>query len=120
MDEADRLAERVAIIDHGNLLKLDTPSNLKKAMSNGEIIQVIITPVGNKGQSEAEACLKKHYKQVSAQQDRILIREKADAETLWKTSNLLKDNGFSIAEISMRPNTLEDVFISLTGRSLRD
>jgi ABC-2 type transport system ATP-binding protein len=120
MDEADRLAQRVAIIDHGNLLKLDTPSNLKKAMSEGEIIQVIITPLENKGQAEAEACLKTHYKQVSVQQDRILIREKADPETLWKTSKILKDNGFDITEISMRPNTLEDVFISLTGRSLRD
>ena len=41
MDEADRLAERVAIIDHGRLLKLDTPSKLKKAMSEGEIIQAV-------------------------------------------------------------------------------
>jgi ABC-2 type transport system ATP-binding protein len=120
MDEADRLAERVAIIDHGHLLKLDTPSNLKKAMSDGEIIQVIITPAGDKGQAEAEACLKKNGKDVSIQQDRILIRGKADPEILWKTSNLLKDNGFIIAEIGMRPNTLEDVFISLTGRSLRE
>ena len=120
MDEADRLAERVAIIDHGQLLKLDTPSNLKKAMSDGEIIQVIITPAGDKGQAEAEACLKKIGKNVSIQQDRILIRGKADPEILWKTSTLLKDNGFTIAEIGMRPNTLEDVFISLTGRSLRE
>ena len=120
MDEADRLAERIAIIDHGQLLKLDTPSTLKKAMSDGEIIQVIITPAGDKGQAEAEACLKKIGKDVSIQQDRILIRGKADPEILWKTSNLLKDNGFTIAEIGMRPNTLEDVFISLTGRSLRE
>ncbi|MBN1416399.1 MAG: ABC transporter ATP-binding protein [Bacteroidales bacterium] len=120
MDEADRLAERVAIIDHGSLLKLDTPSNLKKAMSEGEIMQVMITPAENKGYPEAEACLKTYYKQVFVQHDRILIREKADPETLWKTSNLLKENGFDIAEISIRPNTLEDVFISLTGRSLRD
>ena len=81
---------------------------------------MIITPHENKGQAEAEACLKTHYKQVMVQQDRILIREKADPEILWKTSKLLKDKGFDIAEISMRPNTLEDVFISLTGRSLRD
>ena len=120
MDEADRLADRVAIIDHGSLLKLDTPTNLKKAMSEDEVIQVMIKPEENKNQAAAEACLKTHYKQVSVQQDRILIREKADPETLWKTSRILKDNGFAIAEISMRPNTLEDVFIGLTGRSLRD
>jgi ABC-2 type transport system ATP-binding protein len=120
MDEADRLAERVAIIDHGQLLKLDTPSNLKKAMSDGEIIQVIIAPAGNKGQSEAEAFLKTICKDVSVQQERILIRGKADPEILWKTSTLLKENGFTISEISLRPNTLEDVFISLTGRSLRE
>jgi len=120
MDEADRLAERVAIIDHCLLLKLDTPSNLKKEISDGEIIQVLITPAENKGQSEAEAFLKTVCKNVSVQHDRILIRGKADPEILWKTSNLLKDNGFTIAEIGMRPNTLEDVFISLTGRSLRE
>lgn len=120
MDEADRLAERVAIIDHGQLLKLDSPANLKKAMSDGEVIQVIISPVGDKGRAEAEACLKKTGKNVTIQQDRILIRGKADPEILWKTSTLLKDNGFTIAEIGLRPNTLEDVFISLTGRSLRE
>jgi len=120
MDEADRLAERVAIIDHGKLLKLDTPSNLKRAMSEDDVIQVMITPVGNKDKAAAETCLKTHYNQVLVQQDKILIREKANPETLWKASQLLKDHGFDIAEISIRPNTLEDVFISLTGRSLRE
>ena len=120
MDEADRLAERVAIIDHGRLLKLDTPINLKKAMNESEVIQVLINPVDKKDQAAAKDCLKSQYKQVTLQQDKILIRGKADPEKLWNAKKLLKDNGFDVAEISMRPNTLEDVFISLTGRSLRD
>jgi ABC-2 type transport system ATP-binding protein len=120
MDEADRLADRIAIIDKGVLLKLDTPAKLKKEMSADEIVQVIISPCENKGQAEAESCLRTHFERVMVQQDRILIQENADPEMLWKINNLLKNNNFDVAEISMRPNTLEDVFISLTGRSLRE
>lgn len=120
MDEADRLAERVAIIDHGQLLKLDTPSNLKRTMSEKEVIQVLVNPLDDKDQTAAEAFLRKHYKTVSVHHEKILIREKADPEKLWNVNKLLRENGFELAEISIRPNTLEDVFISLTGRSLRD
>lgn len=43
MDEADRLSDRVAIIDHGKLLRLDSPSNLKKETGEGDVVEMIIS-----------------------------------------------------------------------------
>ncbi len=42
MDEADRLADRIAIIDYGKLLLLDSPQNLKKTIGEGDILEIII------------------------------------------------------------------------------
>ena len=44
MDEADRLADRIAIIDHGILLLLDTPENLKKSIGEGDILEIELDP----------------------------------------------------------------------------
>ena len=49
MEEADALSDRIAIIDHGKLLRVDTPSNLKKTLGKGDIIELQL------GHSEAAA-----------------------------------------------------------------
>jgi ABC-2 type transport system ATP-binding protein len=120
MDEADRLADRIAIMDHGQILIRDTPVNLKRTTGESGIIQVMITPMPGKGLAEMDLYLKAHKRVTMVQADRILIRETADPEILWHIYKDLKDNGFNIAEISLRQPTLEDVFIGLTGRNLRD
>ncbi len=119
MDEADRLADRVAIIDHGKLLLLDTPQNLKKTIGEGDILEIIIEN-GNENRvklfTEKVASFSNNVK-ISA--NSIFIKHLNIIDQISTIKNLAESNGLLISEIKLRENTLEDVFIHLTGRNLR-
>lgn len=119
MDEADRLAHRIAIIDYGKLLLLDTPYNLKRTIGDGDILEIV--PENGSG-NEAE----RFNEQVSAlvpllksSPDSLLFRHPDILEILPSIRRIADETGFKIAEFKLRQNTLEDVFIHLTGRNLR-
>lgn len=119
MDEADRLADRVAIIDHGKLLLLDTPQNLKRTVGEGDILELVIEKSNEsaiKQFSENMALLSMNVK-VNAES--VLIKHSNIIEQLPVIKDLAETNGLRISEIKLRENTLEDVFIHLTGRNLR-
>lgn len=120
MDEADRLSDRIAIIDHGKLLRLDTPSNLKKETGEGDVIEMkisnpeknqeIISAVGKLG--EVESVL-----EVDGQ---INIRALDAVSKLPMIMDELEHLRVRVVDLSVRQNTLEDVFIDLTGTGLRE
>jgi len=119
MDEADRLADRVAIIDHGKLLLLDTPNNLKRTVGEGDILELVFA-------KRCDSAINKFVENVSSismdvkiNTDSVLIKHTNIIEQLALIKNLAETNGLSISEIKLRENTLEDVFIHLTGRNLR-
>ncbi len=118
MEEAERLCDRVAIIDHGRILALDKPSNLVKSMG-GDVIYVKLL----NGSSELlvsklmeRGVLLDHRPAGSTLMLRVF-----DAPTvmpiIFDIANFL---GIKISEVSYRRPTLEDVFLYYTGRSLRD
>lgn len=120
MDEADKLSDRIAIIDHGKLLRLDTPENLKKEIGEGDVVEIILSnPEENK---DALNILKEMEEIESA----IEISNKLDVRALNAVSKLpaimknLEEEKISIEDLSVRQNTLEDVFIELTGTGLRE
>ncbi len=119
MDEADRLADRIAIIDHGKLLLLDTPQNLKRTVGEGDILEMIIEN-GNRTMIsqfiEKAAVLYPHIKTSNGS---VLIKHSNIIEQLPSIKNIAESVGLVIEEIKLRENTLEDVFIHLTGRNLR-
>lgn len=117
MDEADRVADRVAIIDHGELLKLDTPSNLKKSIGEGDMLEIITKHHINI--SDLEAKLKQFSNNIKISSAAILIKAQNVVEKIPTITAVLKELGVEIKEIKLRENTLEDVFIHLTGRRLR-
>lgn len=120
MDEADRLADRVAIIDHGKLLMLDTSGNLKQSIGDGDILEIILHNK-NSEQSIANAIsqLLKISSHVHRANSTIVIKTKNLVEKLNDITSILKSDQIEIKEFRMRENTLEDVFIHLTGRKLR-
>jgi len=119
MDEADRLADRVAIIDHGKLLLLDTPDNLKKSIGEGDILEVDIDADEVKNLNKVVDSLLKICDKVNISGSAMIIKSKNLIELVSEITNKIKEQGFKIKEITMRENTLEDVFIHLTGRKLR-
>lgn len=119
MDEADRLADRVAIIDHGRLLLLDTPHNLKKSIGEGDILEIELDTIETESGHELVANLQQICDQVLLREAVLIIKSKNLIEAVAEITNRIKVRGFKIKEIIMRENTLEDVFIHLTGRRLR-
>jgi ABC-2 type transport system ATP-binding protein len=119
MDEADRLADRIAIIDYGRLLLLDTPKNLKKTIGEGDVLEVVI----EKGSKDSFDHLLEKIRNLSLTvtrgSDSLLIKHPNVIEHLPEVKKIVEAASLIITEIKLRENTLEDVFIYLTGRNLR-
>lgn len=119
MDEADRLADRVAIMDHGRLLMLDTPQNLKKTVGEGDILELVTE---NGDENRFNLLLEKAGSlslKIKIHAGSIFIKHPNVITHLSDIKNRTEAAGLTISEIKLRENTLEDVFIHLTGRSLR-
>ncbi|HVO34364.1 MAG TPA: ABC transporter ATP-binding protein, partial [Gemmatimonadales bacterium] len=116
MEEADRLCERVAILDRGRLLALDTPGNLKARAPGGTLVEItldadavaVATAAGAVPgvlKAEAHGPLLRAYAERPGEVIAALVRESERA-------------GRSVLNIHLAPPSLETLFISLTGRSL--
>lgn len=120
MDEAERLANRVAIIDHGKLLMLDTVANLKRSIGQGDMIEMDL-------HSGDETSLQKALLAI-ADLPGIMVYDAPvlsfrSPEILARTaeiSAILSASYIEAKNIRMRETSLEDVFIHLTGRPLRE
>ncbi len=119
MDEAERLAQRVAIIDNGKLLLTDTPENLKKHNGEGDILELTL-PDDKESPLKAISILKDMNGSLTTESNRLLIKSKQCLELLPEIMNRLSANNINIKQVQIRENTLEDVFIRLTGKKLRD
>ncbi|HEX2995065.1 MAG TPA: ABC transporter ATP-binding protein, partial [Anaerolineales bacterium] len=117
MDEADRMADRVAIIDQGRLLVVDTPEALKHTVGEGDVLEIDL-----EGDSVEDAftALKAAMPQVSATNHTLVIRARGVVEQLPFILDVVHGARSRPGEVRLRANTLEDVFISLTGRRLRE
>jgi ABC-2 type transport system ATP-binding protein len=120
MDEADRLAHRVAIIDHGELLVLDTPQALKRSIGEGDVLEIELTG-DDEGREQALAALAnlKDEAHATATDGALQVRARNAVALLPRIVEKLEAAEVSFGEVRLRENTLEDVFIHLTGRRLR-
>ena len=120
MDEADGLSDRIAIIDQGKLLRLDTPKNLKKEIGEGDIVEIHL--FDSKVNQELIFRLKtlENIDSVIEVDGVINIRALNAVGKLPEIMSEVQNMNIEIADLSLHPNTLEDVFIELTGTSLRE
>lgn len=123
MDEAERVADRIAIIDHGELLVLDTPDALKGRVGEGDVLEIGLN--GQAGNDNAErarvelARLTQHVALDTAH-GTLTVRALNAVNLLPSIMEVLSETGLHCGEVRLRANTLEDVFIQLTGRRLRE
>jgi ABC-2 type transport system ATP-binding protein len=120
MDEAERLADRVAIIDHGQLLVLDTPEALKRRVGEGDVLEMNLS--GQEVEDEQiEAALTSLDSQLDASitGKSLMVRALNVVNLLPLILDALNGMGVQPGEVRLRQNSLEDVFIQLTGRRLR-
>jgi ABC-2 type transport system ATP-binding protein len=119
MEEADRLCDRIGIIDYGKIQTIDTPQTLKNALGNGVIVISIDEHV-SKSQFMSAIREIEFVKDVTENNDKITIFSSKGPEVAPMIFSLSTKFGITIKSISITQPTLDDVFLSYTGRDLRD
>jgi ABC-2 type transport system ATP-binding protein len=120
MDEADRLAERIGIIDHGRLLVLDAPAELKDRHAGGEILEIAAAESAAERLEAVSKDLPDGLTSLESLPGTLRVTGPALHERLGELLQNLHGEGIEPRDITIRKPTLEDVFISLTGRGLRE
>jgi ABC-2 type transport system ATP-binding protein len=119
MDEADRLCDRIAIVDHGKLVALDTPAALKASVPGSNVIeaQFVNAPADweQRLQSLNGVTSVKHE---GAGMYRVLTGN--GSRTTTELVELAVQSGVDVKSLSVQNTTLDDVFVHYTGRQLRD
>jgi ABC-2 type transport system ATP-binding protein len=118
MDEAERLADRVAIIDHGKLLVLDTPDALKRRVGEGDVLEIQL-PGEPVDLHTIQPALEALGLEIDINASTLTLRALDAVNLLPSVMAGLTQAGIEPGEVRLRQNTLEDVFIQLTGRRLR-
>jgi ABC-2 type transport system ATP-binding protein len=120
MIEAEVLSDRVAIIDHGKIVALDTPANLKKLIKDANMTMFSVR-IPNLTPSLIEKVQKLDCVAALAQQDAYDLKISArGSEGLDRIIDAIRQAGGNIASINTSEPTLEDVFLSVTGKQMRD
>jgi ABC-2 type transport system ATP-binding protein len=120
MDEADRLADRIAIIDHGRLLVLDTPEGLKRQIGAGDILEVRIAAGQEDDFGRLQQALPDGLRNLAYEEGILRLAGVDTPDVLPPLLDRLRNAGLQIQDMTIRKKTLEDVFIALTGRRLRE
>jgi ABC-2 type transport system ATP-binding protein len=120
MEEADALSDRVAIIDHGKLLQLDTPQNLKRTIGSGDIIEMQLAEPERNDTVMASFKSVKGIQEIKDVGGKINVRALNAVSLLPEILERVDAMHARVSDIAIRENTLEDVFIYLTGRGLRE
>jgi len=118
MDEAERVCNHVAIIDHGTLLVADTIENLKKKNREESVLEIELE--NNDLVLKAQNTLSRFEIKITTVNNHLIISDKYIFEKLPEILKTLKDNSIKVCEMKLRENSLEDIFINLTGRRLRE
>jgi len=119
MEEAEHLCDRVAIVDHGKLIALGTPRELMASLGAEHVIEFALE--GDARPLPPELLRALPSVEGVAQEDgrcRLTVREVH--RTIPALLKALSDHGAAFSQLTTHHATLEDVFVSLTGRTLRD
>lgn len=119
LEEADSLCNRLAVIDHGQIKALGTPAELKKMVSEGNVIDISLR--FEDIERASKVIKQKLGIECKTVADRISIAAgKEDVKTLSSIISVLEKEKVPIIAASMHLPTLDDVFIKLTGGTIRD
>ncbi|MFQ5694812.1 MAG: ATP-binding cassette domain-containing protein [Terriglobia bacterium] len=118
MDEADRLCDRVAIVDHGTLVALDTPARLKASVPGANVLEVQFENTPADWGAQLGALPEVHTVDTHEATYRIVSNQ--GARTVNALLEQARAAGITVVSLSVQSTTLDDVFMHFTGRALRD
>lgn len=116
MEEAEQLCERVGIMDHGQIIALDTPANLISKQNMDSAVEIISSDGTVKEFFEKMPKVDK----VTQDGEKFILHTRDALSLLTDIMRLREQDRLSLKNISVREATLEDVFLELTGRTLRE
>jgi ABC-2 type transport system ATP-binding protein len=118
MDEADKLCDRIGIVDHGKLVALDSPMKLKASISGTNILEVSFptTPAGWEDRMKSLP----EVENVSGQDNVFRIATTNGPATTMALLEAAAQINLPVQSLSVQSTTLDDVFVHYTGRQLRD
>lgn len=119
LDEADHMAERVIVIDHGQIIADDTPARLK-ADHAGDRIALTFDRADDADRAVAHSLGIAAGAQIERNDTRVVIEADGGAFLTPKLLHSLDDAGIAVNSVEVARPTLDDVFLKLTGRSLRE
>jgi ABC-2 type transport system ATP-binding protein len=119
MEEADKLCDRIAIVDHGTLVALGTPAELKQSVPGANVVEVRF----DRDSDDWRTRLEKLEGVTSVQSEsagfyRVLTS--TGARTTMQLVEMVSNLGEELTSLSVQNTTLDDVFVHYTGRQLRD
>jgi ABC-2 type transport system ATP-binding protein len=117
LDEADALCDRILVIDHGRIVAEGTPDDLKRRIS-GDV--VIIEVAGDAEQAKTALAGVAGVRDATADGTALRLTVERSDQALPVLLRALDAAGIGLASIALHRPTLDDVFLTLTGRSLRD
>ena len=118
MEEADQLCDRIGIIDNGKIQVIDSPENMKNAMGN-EVISLTFEN-GNSDDFLFQLRQISLIKKINEDNSKLTIFASKGTEVIPKIFQISSDLQIKIISLSLTQPTLDDVFISYTGREIRD
>jgi ABC-2 type transport system ATP-binding protein len=118
IEEADYLCDRVAIIDNGKLVAIDTPQRLKEAVGT----ELISVQIANKGDGDFVNLVKNlgWVKKIEEHASSVVLSVEGGDARVPQLVELADDNGFAISAIDSHKPSLEDSFVHFTGRTIRE
>lgn len=120
MEEADNLCDRIGIIDHGKIQAIDSPQTMKNALGN----EVIVFTLNNNFEKIPNLISKikeiEFVKKITTNENKITVFSSKGTEVIPIIFQIASSFNTKINSISLTQPTLDDVFISYTGRELRD
>ena len=118
MDEADKLCDRIAIVDHGKVVVLDSPPRLKASIPGKNVIEVTFGPAPAGWEATLRAL--PEVAGVKAYDNAYRISTHNGPLTLVELMAAARQAGVTVTAISVQSTTLDDVFTHYTGNQLRD
>jgi len=117
MEEAERLCDRIAIVDHGRIIALDSPAGLIAATASTQLLELELERGGD---WQARLGALPAVSSVQGREHAWSLASSAIGVTLPALLAELERSGDQLRALNTRSATLEDVFVALTGRALRD